>query len=105
MKKVHLTMLQRFGLENLLGEQRGNREANIVFHRIRKKIKVPADTREKIAELMKTRGDAAFDNQPEATIELETEEVRKLRKLCEEAELPVAALEWVEPLMEQLEAK
>ena len=101
-------MLQRFGLDNLLAEQKGKRENNIVFHKVRRKIKIPQDVRDRVIIKLPNgqfmTDDAALRAEEDITIQLESEEVRKLRKLGDEAELPAAALDWLEPIMEQLEA-
>lgn len=105
---VTLTMIQRFGLDDLLSQQKGKRDTNAVWHRIRQKIKIPIAIRK---DLTITAGNMllidpeAADKHESIDVWLETEEVRRLRKLGEETELPAAALEWLEPLMEQLEAK
>lgn len=107
-RTVTLTMIQRFGLDDLLAGQKGKRDANTVWHRIRQKIKIPISVRRDLTitsgQMLLIDPEAADRHEP-IEVWLETEEVRRLRKLGEETELPAAALEWLEPLMEQLEAK
>jgi hypothetical protein len=116
-RTITLTIMQRFGLEDLLGSQKSKREAATVFYKIRKKIKVSLAERRDwtergiiIQHLTQQGTQIAIDEERAAQIAplevwLESEEVRRLRKLGDEVEVTPAILDWLEPLMEQLEAK
>jgi|SRR5579859_2555057 len=108
MKTITLTMLQRAGLEQLIGQKTGKRDSNVVFYRIRKKIKVLQADKAAIAqkqEANKYLGDDAYSGYPEVEVSLETEEVRKLKDLLNDTEVPLAWLDWMEPVMEKLNAE
>lgn len=107
-RNVTLTMLQRFGLDDLLAGQKGKRDAMSVWHKIRQKIHIPLAERKRLTIVVGQQSgmDIVQAEQCDViTVWLESEEVRKLRKLGDETEILAAHMEWLEPLMEQLEAK
>jgi hypothetical protein len=123
MTTITLSMMSRWGLEDLLGnafkamgKEEGTHKERRVFSRIRGKIKIDDDTRDVILDLITGQpatadqparpgiGDRALRGYPDVTVDLETEyEVPQLRELLKTAKLPVAADRWIDPIMEQLE--
>ena len=123
MTTITLSMMSRWGLEDLLGnafkamgKEEGTHKERSVFSRIRGKIKIDDDTRDVILDLITGQpatadqparpgiGDRALRGYPDVTVDLETEyEVPQLRELLKTAKLPVAADRWIDPIMEQLE--
>ena len=105
MKTLKLSMMGRWGLDELLGKQEGTRKERRVYSRVRGKITVLQSDRLVIAGAFASRGDGAFDGFKDFSVVLETEEVAQLLELGNTVKLPVAADVWMEPIMEQLEAK
>jgi hypothetical protein len=98
-------MLQRYALEDFLGQQKGKRDNSVVFYRIRRKIKVPQEIRTRIFVQSREHpelGEAVFAPYEDAPVELETEEVRKLVDAFDKSDIVAAQLDWIEPIMEQL---
>ena len=105
-RTVSLPVLARIGLDNWLAEQKGNRNSVFVLHNIRQKVKLSDEEKE-----MYTRqvGNALLLSPAAQTaaaiqVTLESEEVRRLKQLANESEIPTVFWEWLEPLVEQLEA-
>jgi hypothetical protein len=108
-RTIPMTVLQRIGLENLLGEQKGKREDNRVFYNIRQKVRLPADVR-KGYMIQVQPGQFAFDDVAAASagthdVTFTEDEVRRLIKLGDSIEMPVGLMDWFEPLLQELEAK
>lgn len=109
MRSLELTMMQRLGLDSLLNAQRGKLEELTAFHDIRNKIKIPRALRDTFAKPMPggqvMLDEAAIELAESITVELENEEVRRLRKLLSEwPNFGEGDLEWVMPVQSQLES-
>jgi len=108
-RTVQLSVLQRIGLENLLGEQRGKREDIRTLHNIRKKIRMPAEERRQYVVQLPTGqtifDDTAAERAEPVEVTLTGDEVRRLIKLGDSTEMPAAMLDWLEPLLQRLEEK
>jgi len=107
-RTIELTMLQRLGLEGLMGEQRGKREENRAFYQIRQKVKLPPEERRRyITQLPNGNAmtdEVALANAPATEITFTDDEVRRLIKLGDTIEMPVGLLDWFEPLLQALES-
>lgn len=108
-RTIELSAIQRIGLENLLGEQRGKREDNRVFYNIRQKIKVSAEERSTcMPQLPDGRimfNETAASKIAPKRITFNDDEVRRLVKLGDTIEIPVGIMDWFEPLLQELEMK
>jgi hypothetical protein len=108
-RMVPMSVLQRIGLENLLGEQKGKREDNRVFYNIRQRVKFSAEVRRSYM-IQVQPGQYAFDDvamaaAPLSEVQFTEDEVRRLIKLGDSIEMPVGLMDWFEPLLQLLEAK
>ena len=109
MKKLRMTMFQRICLSNVIGEQKGKRsdENHVVLQDVRKKIKPSKD---EFAKCTLVYGNTMAINEPaceefdSVDYELSKQEHRRLKDFLNGIELPGVATDWIEPLMEQLEA-
>ncbi len=114
-KAMELTVptIARIGIDNILGEQKKNRDGGgRVFYRIRKKMLVDEAFRQSISKPVFTpQGLQSMVDLEKCegidpiTVTLEAEEVTQLYKFFDSTELPVAVMDWSEPLMEQIEAQ
>ena|SRR6185369_15041797 len=119
-RTISLDVVQRLNLEELLGQPvnpqaRLNPEKARVLNRVRTKVKLSrADKRlleERKVIVRVPSGYGVDEDLAEAEEEfsafLETEEVFQLRRFFTELEHPnmVAILDWLQPLIDQLEAK
>ena len=112
-RTISLTIAQRFGLEELLGAQKGKRKDTTILYEIRRKVKPTVKDKKDWSErkiIVPIQNGFGIDEelaeaQPPFEVYLEKEEVRRLRTLGDEIDLTPAIMDWHEPLMEQLEAK
>ena len=108
-RNIQLSVLQRIGLENLLGEQRGKREDNRTYYNIRRKLRVTPEER-KACMIPLPQGGFSFDEVAAAKIKLPSvtltdDEVNRLIKMGDTIEMPVGIMDWFEPLLQELEQK
>ena len=112
-RNISLTILQRLGLEEMLGSQKDKRGNNAVFYKLRRKTKLSIEEKKELQKqgvIMQVNGTIAVDEEKMAELKpidfhFESEEVRKLHELGDRIELTPALMDWFEPIMEQLEAK
>ena len=115
-RTIQLTLTQRLGLENIIGEQKGKREDSATLYTVRKKLKMSLEyrrdlvKRQVIIQVGPNSGNVGIDEEaaeqePKFPLDLESGEVRRLKKLGNEVELTAAMMDWFEPIMEQLEAQ
>jgi len=115
-RTIQLTLTQRLGLENIIGEQKGKREDSATLYTVRKKLKMSLEyrkdlvRRQVIIQVGPNSGNVGIDEEaaeqePKFPLDLESGEVRRLKKLGNEVELTAAMMDWFEPIMEQLEAQ
>jgi len=104
--------VQRLGLENLLGEQKGKREELRVWYNVRQKIRINGEERRKYLRPNGAGGMAFDDVAAEAAdsaglfqANLTDDEIRRLIKLGDSIEFSCGMLDWMEPLLQTLEAK
>jgi len=108
-KTVKLSALQRVGLENVLGEQRGKREELRTFYDIRRKVRLTQE--EKDLYMREVGGGqiafnaAAASKAPELEVTFSQVERLRLIKLGDSMDMPVGILDWLEPLLIELEEK
>jgi len=115
-RTIQLTLTQRLGLDNIIGEQKGKREDSATLYTVRKKLKMSLEyrkdlvRRQVIIQVGPNSGNVGIDEEaaeqePKFPLDLESGEVRRLKKLGNEVELTAAMMDWFEPIMEQLEAQ
>ena len=115
-RTIQLTLTQRLGLDNIIGEQKGKREDSATLYTVRKKLKMSLEyrkdlvKRQVIIQVGPNSGNVGIDEEaaeqePKFPLDLESGEVRRLKKLGNEVELTAAMMDWFEPIMEQLEAQ
>lgn len=114
-RTISLTLTQRMGLDDLVAGQKGKRrDAFMVFHRVHRKLKLSFEYRNELSKrrvIVQTGQGFAIDEEaaekePVFELALETAEVYQLRTLLNDLDLPsVAAMDWIEPILDQLEAK
>ena len=108
MKTISLTLIQRFGLVNVLGQQEGKYDDKFVLYSVRHKCKLTRDEKQKY--MVATSQGLVLDEDraedaPLTPVEFETEEVRQLLNFFKDATVRVAWLDWWHPLKEELERK
>ncbi|HEU0180309.1 MAG TPA: hypothetical protein VFV58_39235 [Blastocatellia bacterium] len=111
-RAISLSVVQRLGLENLLGEQKGKREELRCWYNVRQKIRINSEEKRKYLRPNGNGGMVFDDVAAEAAdtaglfqASLTDDEIRRLVKLGDSLELACGQLDWLEPLLQVLEAK
>ena len=106
--QINLDVRQRLGLEALLGAQTGDREKKYVIYKLRKEITLSRDERRQCVREI-GQGQAivdpdAMDRVGSKSFDLEREPVRRLKDLIRSFDGPVSEMDWMEPILDQIEA-
>jgi len=109
-RSIEFSAIQRIGLENLLGEQKGKREDLRVWYNIRNKIRLGSEERKQLLHPGPNGNGQFFDETAAARmtplkVPLSDDEIRRLIKLGDSVELATGMLDWFEPLLQELEQK
>lgn len=106
MALVKLTLTQRFAVDSLIGQQKGNAQTMGLLYDISKKIRVGDDERKEFVKILPNNAGGLIDkNAPELGVEFEKAEYKKILELLTVTDTfsPVD-MEWIQPLQKQLES-